>query len=951
MKNRLILLHVLFLLVLVSITITSHTGGHPWVISALVGVAMVVLFLVIRSWMAFVNQLLIKSDLVLNKSGESRAVWSFSNIETLINNQQQVEKKFKVSAELIADLAHPEKAGSMDDLISNDPIGKALQNIRTEMQRLKDEDDKQAWISQGLAKFSTILRNKAEVKEYTQQIISNLVKYLGANQGSLFIEYGEAKERYLELTACYAYDKRKYLENKIFPGQGLVGQCMLERDYIFLTDVPKDYVRITSGLGEATPRNIVVAPLIFNEVFCGAIELALFQVMKPHHLEFLKKVCENIASEIASLKNIAHTQQLLEASNTLTQELQSREEEMKQNLEELAATQEEMARKQAELSGIINAIDSTLATAEFDMRGKLIKHNSILEQFFGFNTERMNEFNQRNLLGAETELDWMEIIRGEIRSGDFKTTTASGADLWLSVTFTPIADASGKPARILCMIQNITQKKLKEKEFERLSLVANNTDNSVIITDKNGVTEYVNEGFTKITGYEPHHIIGKKPGDLLQGPMTDKNTIEKLRQKINEGVPIYEEILNYNRNGETYWVSLAINPVRDEHGHIIRFISIQADITQTKIEALDFHQKMEALSRSNAIIEIDLTGKVIAINENYLELLGYERDEVIGQSYSFLTHKEHIFDKMLHTIQEHGMQSGTFSRYDKQGRRHCLKLMDYPVLNIHGDVEKIIEFGVDVTNERRLARESDRRQAELKSYLAGINNTIASAEFDLQGNFRSGNDIFLKVMGYDAVDILDKHFAYFMGEDPSVVMMWENLKLGKFFSGEFKMRDKTGKELWLNGTFNPIIVEGDVPEKIMMFAQFTTQEKEKVNDLTGVVNALKSTLPVMEFNENFACKTANEKAMKIFGVSRLELRNKTILDFIAPYYHAAWKKKQSEILEKEFSDFLLPVTITSQVVTYEVSLSVIRNLEGKVTKVVALFVKEAQEHVPVLAAM
>jgi len=181
--------------------------------------------------------------------------------------------------------------------------------------------------------------------------------------------------------------------------------------------------------------------------------------------------------------------------------------------------------------------------------------------------------------------------------------------------------------------------------------------------------------------------------------------------------------------------------------------------------------------------------------------------------------------------------------------------------------------------------------------------------------------------------------------------MWENLKLGKFFSGEFKMRDATGKDLWLTGTFNPIIVEGDAPQKIMMFAQFTTQEKEKLNDLNGMVQALKSTLPVLEFNERMACKTANEKAMKIFGLSRMDLRNKTIVDFIAPFYHTAWKNKEASLLEQDFTTLLLPTIIGGQTQTYEVSISVAKNLEGKVMKIIVILVKEVQEQVSVLSGV
>lgn len=952
MKRRFLSLYFIFLFSLSAILIVGFTKNHPMIIVLFSLAAMVASLLVAKSWMKFVHDLTLKSNRILYRQDKSAAVWSFENFEQLEKNHEQLERKFRVSAELISDLAHAEKTTILHELNAEDPIRKALQGIRAEMQKIKEEDDKRAWITQGLARFGEILRNRAEVKEYTYQIISHLVKYINANQGGLYIEYtNEEGERYLQLLGSYAYGKRKHLDQQIREGQGLLGQCMLEKDFVFITDIPKDYVKITSGLGEAVPRNIVIAPLVANEVFCGVIELASFEVMEPHQIEFLKKVCENIASEVAAMKTMDHTKSLLEESTVLAQELQSREQEMKQNLEELAATQAEMTRKQSELSGIINAIDSTLATAELDVTGQLIKHNSILEQFFGDRSDYLMNKNYLLITGGSAEVSWNAILNGKIKAADFKTRTALGQDLWLSVTFTPILNWNGSTERVLCMIQNITQKKIKENEFERLSIVANNTDNSVIITDSNGFIEYVNAGFTKMSGFEPAEVIGKKPGTLLQGPLTDKRTVKKLREHISAGIPIYEEILNYNRKKESYWVSLAINPVKDSTGAITKYISIQSNITETKIRALDFHQKMEALSRSNAIIEISKDGYVLEINDNYLELLGYQREELVGKPYVLLTGKTDVFEKMMDTIDEHGVQNGVFSRYDKKGNRHYMKLIDYPVLNINGDIEKIIEFGVDVSNEKRLEKEAERRQSELKSYLNGIDNTIASAEFSISGHFVDANEIFLKVMGFSKEELTTRYFDFLMGEDQAVIMMWENLRLGKFFSGEFKMKNKAGKELWMVGTFNPITIEGDMPEKIMMFAQFTTQQKEKMNDLNSMVSALKAALPVIEFNADFVCKTANEKAMKMFGVSRLQLRTKTVLDFVAPFYQKMWMENQREVLNSGFMNLAIPFTVEGQIVHYEVSISVNRNLEGEIVKVIFLLVKEVVDKVSLLAVV
>jgi PAS domain S-box-containing protein len=953
MKTKLIWFHIAFLLALSGIVTLSLTGGDRWIIISLGAIALIVGYSIFYNWMKLIASLATQSGRLHKSQSENYSTWNWNNLEIIQKNQELVEKKFKVSTELIANLTKEESLGTSDDLIANDPIGQALQKIRVEMKGLKEEENQRTWINQGLARFSDILRNKNEIKEYSYQIVSNLVKYMGANQGGLFVEYSDVGERHLQLTACYAYERRKYNESKILEGQGLLGQCMLEKDLIYMTDVPKDYVRITSGLGEATPRCVVVIPLIENEIFYGAIEMASFQVYKPFQLEFLKKVCESIASEIASIKNIQNTQRLLSESNQLTNELQSREEEMRQNLEELSATQEEMARKQAELSGIINAIDSTLATAEFNVQGKIIKYNSAMEEIFGFTNSELCEKDVNMILGQQSDVSFSQILDGRVKGGDFYARCCNKNTVCISTTFTVIHNPGGEVVKVLCLLQNITDKKKQEKEFERLSLVADNTDNSVIITDANGITEYVNDGFTKMTGYLESEIIGKKPGPLLQGVDTDMDTVQRIREKLVAQVPIYEEILNYTKKGEAYWVSIAINPVFDKTGQLEKFISIQANITQTKNAALDFRYKLEAIGRSNAIIEFDTRGTILEANDNFLRLTEYANEEVKGKHHRIFMlpgeAEKPEYKLFWERLSCGEFISDEFNRVTKSGRKIWLRGIYNPIFDMHGKPEKIVKFAVDITEEKRLKLVADRKQRELNSYLDGINNTIASVEFDPKGTFLGANEIFLKVMHYTEAELEGKRFEFFMGDDHTVIMMWENLRLGKFFSGEFRMKDKNGKELWLTGTFNPIKIEGDAPQKVMMFAQFTTQEKEKLNDLNGMVQIFKSALPVVEFTENFDCRTANEKFLKLFGLSRLNLKSKSILDFIDPYYHAAWRKRQCGVLGDEFAVIKLPIKLEKHTATYEVNIAATRNLDGNVSRVVMLLVREVEESVPVLA--
>lgn len=224
--------------------------------------------------------------------------------------------------------------------------------LEEQMQKLelsKQEEQQRAWAAQGFTDFGIILRKHDNLQQLYDELISNLVKYIKANQGALYVvEEKESKKVELELKACYAYNRKKFRENTILPGQGLVGQCYLERDVIYMTEVPKGYTHITSGLGEATPSCILIVPLIANEKVEGIVEFACFQPLPEHVLSFVKKLGEEIAATLSVGRINALTRQLLEQAQEQAEQMRAQEEEMRQNMEELSATQEEMQRKERE---------------------------------------------------------------------------------------------------------------------------------------------------------------------------------------------------------------------------------------------------------------------------------------------------------------------------------------------------------------------------------------------------------------------------------------------------------------------------------------------------------------------------------------------------------------------------------------------------------------------------
>ncbi len=243
-------------------------------------------------------------------------------------------------------------------LSDDDVLGHSLLDMREELQEAKIEEEKRAeenkqrtWASQGVALFSDILRKHSEnLEELSFEIISNMVKYTNSNQGGVFIVNDNDRDNiYLEMSSCYAYDRQKFLNRRIEVGEGLVGRCYQEQERIFLTDIPEDYIKISSGLGEVNPTCLLLIPLAYNDRIFGIMEIASVHVYQDYEVEFMERIGESIAATISSVKSNVQTQMLLEQSQQQAEEMSAQEEEMRQNMEELRATQEQSARREQEL--------------------------------------------------------------------------------------------------------------------------------------------------------------------------------------------------------------------------------------------------------------------------------------------------------------------------------------------------------------------------------------------------------------------------------------------------------------------------------------------------------------------------------------------------------------------------------------------------------------------------
>lgn len=460
----------------------------------------------------------------------------------------------------------------------------ALLTMRDQMKRVAEEERERKWSTEGLAKFVDILRSTSDdVHALGDIIISNLVTYTRSNQGGIFIVNEQDEEnKYLELISLYAFDTKKYDKRSYRAGEGLVGQTYLERQTIYLLEVPDDYITITSGLGGANPKAVLLVPLMVNEEIYGVIELASFNEYKNYQIEFVEKLAESIASTIAGVKNNQQTKFLLEESQALTEQMQAQEEEMRQNMEELSATQEEMSRKEVEMTAQLTAINNSLSSAEYNMDGILLTANNNYIKLLGYHQlEEIQDLSFNALSSGDTSELWRDLRNGTGHSGNFTKLKKNGEEVRVNTSYTPVKNNNGDYYKVIELIlsvdspevektdseewghmkeveeelrQNLEELEITQEQLDRKLRLSEATldtlDNvvKIVIFNSEGTVTHINRSAQQALGITDSDITGQSINELVTEDLSDEKTISKKEvtlktksDKINVKAEIYQD--------------------------------------------------------------------------------------------------------------------------------------------------------------------------------------------------------------------------------------------------------------------------------------------------------------------------------------------------------------------------------------------------------------------------
>ncbi|MFO8066711.1 MAG: PAS domain S-box protein [Bacteroidales bacterium] len=488
-----------------------------------------------------------------------------------------------------------------------DEIAQSLVKLRDHLRKSKEEEElrkkeeyQRSWANEGLAKFSEIARqNNDDLQALSYNIISNLVNYLDAKLGGVFLLNDEnPDDKHFELTACYAFNRKKYLNKRIEWEEGLIGACAIEKETTYLTDIPDEHIKITSGLGETRPRALLLVPLIVNEEVHGVLEIASLNKFETYQISFVEKLAETLASVISSVKINLHTAKLLQESQEKEKKLRVAEEEMRNNLEELNIAKEEAARQGEMLANFTNAVNHTLVRAEYNTDGVLLYANTRFLNKLGYSSNKEVEGQHISIFINEKDKQWFFKIWDELAKGgkhfegDMKHVTKQGHDFWSMATYTCVRNPDGTIEKILFLGIDITEQKKQNLDYEG-QVDALNMSNLKASFDATGRFMDSNKKFLDTLNLIPQDIKEKGVFDLLKGDFL--KDIRAAWKNILNGIPHECQLKYIVDNNNEKWLHGTFTAVNDMYGEVAKVIYLASDITERKLIEIENIKKTEQL--------------------------------------------------------------------------------------------------------------------------------------------------------------------------------------------------------------------------------------------------------------------------------------------------------------------------------------------------------------------
>lgn len=340
-----------------------------------------------------------------------------------------------------------------------------------------------------------------------------------------------------------------------------------------------------------------------------------------------------------------------------------------------------------------------------------------------------------------------------------------------------------------------------------------------------GTIRTANDQFLNILGYSRDEIVGRHHRMFMLSDDDDSEAYLDFWTRLRRGECQVAEYKRMAKGERAVWIQASYIPILGSDGSPKRVIEIGADATTRKLNSLADAGQIAAIERSQAVIHFNLDGTIIKANQNFLDIIGYSLEEIVGKNDSMFVSADPLdrdnYDKLWERLRRGEYQSGEMKRLGKGSRDIWIFGSCTPIVDEKGAPFAVVQFATDITNQKLEA-------ADYASQIEAIRKSQAVIEFRMDGTIISANQQFLHVMGYTLAEVRGRHHSMFVEsadrDSVAYAQFWSRLNAGEYQRGEFRRLAKGGRGVWIEASYNPILDLNGKPLKVVKYAVDVTEK-------------------------------------------------------------------------------------------------------------------------------
>jgi len=392
--------------------------------------------------------------------------------------------------------------------------------------------------------------------------------------------------------------------------------------------------------------------------------------------------------------------------------------------------------KSEDIATQLEALDRSQAVISFDTNGIIQSANRNFLTAMGYELSEIQGKHHSMFVepdyaaSSEYKEFWQALKKGEFQAAEFKRLGKNQQEIWIQATYNPVLNKRGQVVRIVKYATDITDRVQKNADYVG-QIAAISKAQAVISFDLKGVIQTANENFLEAMGYTLEEIVGEHHRMFVDDKEANAAEYADFWRKLSKGeyqAGVYKRL---NKAGKPVWIQASYNPIFDPNGKPVKIVKYATDITEQVLQRADYQGQLEAISKSQAVISFDLDGIIQDANENFLNTVGYSKQEIVGQHHRlFVTPEEarsDAYKAFWQELRQGQYSTGEYKRIGKGGKEIWIQASYNPILDPDGVAFKVVKFATDITEQVKKRQKSERVGTLVDSNLDKIRTSVDSA--------------------------------------------------------------------------------------------------------------------------------------------------------------------------------------------------------------------------------